>query len=657
MTGKQSNRFEFSELKGADELPVPPIPVERELYPNGAQLQPPATRKQPSKSWRLPLVGLGICCLFVGVGGAAFWWLTTPPPSPDCRQISPLSTDMERLLCAQESARSGDLPKILSGLELLGQWTPEHPLYREAQRLIAEWSAPVLTAARQQIDQSDLRGAIELASRIPKTSPLYKDAQAAIGEWKRYWKQGETIDTAARQAMKAQNWRLASEKISLLKDFSQAYWRTDRVNTLSQLLTAEQQGRQLLTQAQATAIGQPEQLGAAIVLISRMDNRTFAWTDAQKPLKQWSETLLSAGMQNWLKGNLNDAMTQARLVLPNPNLAQTAQDLLWLSQARQHAIASTTTLKPTPPQLWNLSAAISTAYLIQPTSRYYALAQTNRKQWQAQFQDLTLLQLAWGIGETPQLLPKQFAIWQAQQITAARPRRAQAQTLVSYWQAETRKLEDQPYLTYAQQLAQAGSISALRSAIAQVALITPKRPLRQEAQTLIASWTLKIQTIEDQPLLDRAWAVANQGNLNGAIQVAAGVAPGRALYGQAQSAIAGWQASIRVAELARLRQQEALRKPLVRSAEPTPRDQNSSNIGEPPNASSYSEPPGTFTEPDFAPTPSYPRIPTAPAPSYPSPSYSAPPVYEPMPPSVIVDTLPAPPAYQPYEPAPPPPNP
>lgn len=661
--GKQSNPFEFGEVDQVHSaLEVSTPDTERSPSGQRAKTSTKPPTPPPKRSWKLWLAAFSFCCVFLGIGGAAFWWLTTPPPSPDCKELSPIATDMEKLLCAQESARSGDVPKILAGLELLSQWTPDHPLYREAQRLIAEWSDPILAAARAKIDQSDLRGAVELASRIPKTSPSYKEAQAAIADWKRYWQQGEAISGAARTAMKAQNWALANEKILLLKEFSQKYWRFDRANALSQLVIAEQQGRRLAAQAvEAAKTQQPAQLGNAIALLSQVDTRTYAWAEAQPSLKQWSETLLTVGYQNWLKGDLNQAKVLAMPVLKNPNLAQTAQDLLWLSQARQHAIASTVTLKPTLPQLWNLSAAISTAQLIQPSSRYYNQAQTNLKNWQAQFQDLTLLQLAWGFGDVPQASAKQFAIWQAGQVTPERPRRAQAQTLISYWQVGIRKLEDNPYLLYARQLAEKATISAYREAIAQAQLITLNRPLRPEAQRLIAGWTQRIQVIEDQPMLDRAWALANQGDLNAAIQVAAGISAGRALYWEAQSAIGNWQATLRAAELARQREREAAAK-----ARKSPFELETPNPDEPfaPDGAIDGEPtPDGLPAPNSPPS-QYPYAP--PSSSNPPPASIYPPGTEPPPipayPAPYAPYAPAPkeppspPITQPFEPIPPPPN-
>ncbi len=659
MVGKQSNPFELDQSDSSGNL------VEMGQDSSKLTVALEKTNRSRSlwsrtKSWRWLLVSVSVFSVVGSISAAALWWLTTPPPSADCQKISSLSTDMEQLYCAQEAARSGELPKLLAGMDTLNHWAPDHPLYREAQRLIAEWSQPILTAARDRIVQSDLTGAVELASRIPKTSPLYPEAQADMTKWRQFWQQGEAIATAAQTALKAQRWDIATAKIGLLREFTQDYWRYERPNALAQQLESEQRSRRYFAQAQEVAKPkQPPQLGAAIAVASRMDTTTYAWSDAQKLLSQWSETLLALSYQNWVKGNLAESMALAKLVVPNPKLTQTAQDLVWLAQARSHSLGSRTTLKPTLPQLWNLTAAIATVDLLQPDSRYYPQAQANLKSWKAQLQDFSLLQLGWAVGSLPHPQALQLALWQGKQITSDRPRRAQAQTLVAYWQQELLKSEDLPYLAYAQKLAEKGSIPALQAAIAQANIVKAGRPLRPEAQTFVAAWTGNIQTIQDQPTLNRALALASQGNLNGAIQTAAEIAPNRSLYGQAQGAIGSWQAEIRAAELARIRAQETAIENSRRALNPTPANPRFPSYSEdfaPKDSDSPTDEPSESEPSESAPyresvprsqpyTPKYPR-------PYTSPSLESapPPPVEPAPPP----TEPVAPVYQPYEPAPPP---
>lgn len=499
-------------------------------------------------------LGLTSCLVFGGVGAWALVWLATPPPSADCKNISVLSPDMERLYCAQEAARSGDLPQLLAGLKFLEQWTPDHPLYKEAQKSIDEWSAAILRIAQQRIEQSDLKGAVELAKQIPKSSAVYQDAQVVMNQWQTLWQQGEAITTKARNAMKQQRWDEASQIISGLRNINHDYWRYQRSQQLSRQLLAEQQARRLFADAQGlAAFGAPTDLGAAIAAATKIDPTTYAWSEARRTVKQWSETLLALGVQRWRQNNLEDAIAVIQPVTLNPDLAQAAYDLMGLSYARQAAITGSNNLMPSFNQLSSLTTAVALASVIPADSRYYPLAQASIKEWQTQLQDSTQLQLANVIAQTGQTLSYDVAIAQAQQITPDRPRRIQAQTLVAMWKTAKQQVEDRPYLLYAQQLAEPGTLVALKAAIAQANRIVAGRALRPTAQTWVRDWYQAIQTIEDQPILDQAWSLAEQGDLNGAIQVAANIAPGRSLYWQAQGAIGDWQAQIRAAQAAQAR--------------------------------------------------------------------------------------------------------
>lgn len=523
------------------------------IQPPGRQLKLPQWIKV--RGWLF--LGLTSCLVFGGVGAWALVWLATPPPSADCQNISVLSPDMERLYCAQEAARSGDLPQLLAGLKFLEQWTPEHPLYHEAQKSIDEWSEAILRIAQQRIEQSDLKGAVELANQIPKSSPIYEDAQAVIGQWQTLWQQGEAITTKARNAMKQQRWDEASQNIASLREINHDYWRYQRPQMLSRQLLAEQQARRAFADAQRlAAFGAPVDLGLAIAAAVKIDATTYSWAEARRYVKQWSETLLALGVQRWRQNNLEDAIAAIQPVTLNSELAQAAYDLMGLSYARKFAVTASASLMPSFEQVRQLTTAIALAGVIPADSRYYPLAQASLKEWQTQLQDSTQLQLANVIARTGQTLSYEVAIAQAQQITRDRPRRLQAQTLVAMWRTTKQQVEDRPYLLYAQQLAEPGTLVALKAAIAQANQIPAGRALRGTAQTLVRSWNQAIQTIEDQPILDQAWSLAGQGNLNRAIQVAASITPGRSLYWQAQGAIGDWQAQIRASQAAQVRRSQ-----------------------------------------------------------------------------------------------------
>lgn len=660
------------DISGADDFNLPeeesqlgveqtlPATSEISLEP----IQTTSIEHQP-KGWGLGKLALIACGILSGIAGGALLWLLSLPPAIDCKQISALSPDMERLQCAQQAAQSGELPKLLEGMKTLEQWTPDNPLYGEAQRLMTEWSNSILTYARQKMQQSDYKGAVELAKQIPKSSPAYPDAQAQITEWQKEWQQFEKIYVAAQQALKSQNWNVALEQILALREADFTYWRSQQANALSQQLSDEKEARKLLQQANNLArSGSPEQLSTAITLLSQIKRKTFTWAEAQVNFQRWSENLLGIGFQHWQKGGLDQAIATAKRVSLNPDLAEEAENLIWLSHATKLRVGSVGDWEVSPTQLFKLVSASVIAAQIQPESRFYPQAQASLKSWRSQLQNVTQLQVAQMIANFWHPLSLQVAVDQAKQIPPKTPQRLQAQTLVAYWTREIERIEDRPYLTHARKLAEQGTIVSLQAAIAQAKQIRKGRALHGEAQSLIYAWGQQVEILEDQPILLNAQGLARQGRLNDAIQTAAQITPGRALYLEAQAAINDWSIEIRNLQNARYQQQESTRS----DSSPTPppgRDTKTpeNRWQEPPEFSEESapsegesftdEPPAYRDEP--APPATAPRS-DAPAPIAPvaPPETVAPEPIEPTPPSVTVPTEPvepAPPA--PAEPAPP----
>jgi hypothetical protein len=510
--------------------------------------------RSPSLKWIL--LALALCGAVSSLAVGAFIWLLTIPPTPECDQISTFSPDRERLYCAQQSAASGELPDLLAGIDLLGDWSAEHPLHNEAQDWLEQWSDAVLAIAQAKLYDSDLEGAIELAQQVPSTSPLYDQAQASIQDWQAVWDAGKGIYNQAQTAIRNKDWAGASQAISQLGTINSNYWRAHQTAALAQQVQVEKQAHEAWGRARNQAqANTPEGLSAAVTTVSQIDPSTYTWWEAQAEMNTWSEALLVMGLQKWEAGQVDEAIALGERVGLNPNLKGTAGDLVKLAQARKRAFGSGAHWTVSPKHLWSLMEAIALAEQIQPESKYYAQAQTSIDSWQQQLQDLTTLQaaqVAADLGQRPML---EYAIAQAHQVEAGRPRRVQAQTLVAHWNQEIERIEDQPHLVHARKLAEPKTVIALKRAIAEASKVHLGRALRPEAQALIFVWNQDIQVIEDQPILNQARTLAQQGNLYGAIAQAGQIQSGRALYWEAQGAIANWQAEIRAAEAAR-RQRE-----------------------------------------------------------------------------------------------------
>jgi len=505
-------------------------------------------RSRPLKSWNWSLLGLGAIVLSAGMGAAALMWLTTLPPLPDCGKMSPIAADSERLYCAQEAIRSGDLPQLVAGLQLVGQWSDDHPLYGEAQKLMASWSKAILAIANDKINHNDLPGAVETASHIPPNSPIYEEAQAAIAHWQEQWQQGETLYKMAQEALQNQYWDKAAEQVPALAQLENPYWQ-QRANQLTSQILSEKQARTQLVEARNLAKRQnSEALGEAIALAQQIDPSSHAWAEAKTELTQWSQALLKTGIQQWQQGNLEGAIALVQQTPPDPTLSPDASDLVQFSHAQRLAGWSEAQWQPSFKQIWGLMQALSTVNQIEPDSQLYRQSQTEREAWQSQLDDLIQLQFANLSASLGQRFSLESAIRQAELIGADRPRRVQAQTLVAHWRQEIERVEDRPYLRRARELAEPGTIPALKAAIAQASVIQLNRALRGEAQAAIATWNSRIETIEDQPFLDEARALASQGKRREAIASAEKIRSGRALYEEAQTAIRNWRTEIEIAE-------------------------------------------------------------------------------------------------------------
>jgi hypothetical protein len=522
-------------------VPVPPPPKARSPHP-----QRPRRLIALIQSIGWTALWLGVLALSGGLSMIAYQRLTDLPPVPDCQGLSPLAADAERLFCAREAAQSGYLGDLTSAVDLVRGWPADHPLQRDVQVLLKDWSQGLLKLANAEIGRSNLFGAIDIASRIPSTSPLYEEAQTAIAAWQHQWQEGETIYNEAQRALQAQNWDLAGDHLRALGQLENIYWRQQKVDALANQILLEQQAWQVLQQARQLAAGaNPAQLGTALELVQTISPQSYAWRAGEAELNRWSQLLISYGMQQWEEGNLEAAIALVDVVPPDPELAPEAYDFLQFSYAQRRAQVDTEFWKPTVAHVAGLLEAIATAQQIRPESPFYDQAQANLVQWQAQVGDALHLNLSDAIARIGSQTSLEIAIAHAARISPERPRRLQAQTLMAHWQQEVQRMEDRPILIQAQQTASANTIPALEAAIAQAQTIEQGRALRIEAQTVIATWRKRIERIEDQPILDEAIALGQSGRLPDAIQTAGRIGRDRALFAEAQRQIEDWQGNLR----------------------------------------------------------------------------------------------------------------
>lgn len=490
----------------------------------------------------------------VGSGAVGLWalaWLTRIPPLPDCTEISRFSSDSDRLICAETQMQSASADDLVQAVTLTANWPENHPLYEEAMPVLTEASQRLLQRATETMHTGDLDRAITLASAIPLDTPLRESAQAAIWNWRQEWAQGTAIAERVAQAVSDRDWSLAQTTLQELKSLDSDYWLAIRFEELQETIDQEQTAWAQLAQARSLAAsGDPDQLGQALTLAQQVRLTSDAWQEAKTEIDRWSQNLLIYSFQRWEVGDIEGAVAAVQKVPPDPTLAPEAQDLIQFSHAQRLADQSETAAGTAPSylQLFYLMEAIHAAEEIAPGSPFYDQAQVSRRDWTAQLADLRTLKLAAAIAGLHQPWAFTYATGIAATVPMDRPGRLQAQTLIAHWQDQIERLQDRPHLLRADYLARAGTIPALRQAIAEAGNIGLGRALRIEAQTRIAGWLDQIEVIEDQPILNEANTLATAGKLKEAIAALEAIEPGRALYEEAQAMADDWTRRVQIRE-------------------------------------------------------------------------------------------------------------
>jgi hypothetical protein len=486
-----------------------------------------------------------------GTGAGALVWLFVAPPVPDCERIGNLASDRERLYCADRAAEAGDTEQIVTALNMVSQWRDDHPLQWQATLSMRRWTDKLMAIARDKMKQGQQDEAIALLRQVPEASPLYGQVQATLANWDSTWNQGRQIYEEAEAALKAQNWDKAAEKAEALSELEDKYWRIEQFNRLMAKIETEKEAWQHLERARSAILWETaEEYQRAIGWARKVEPDSYAREEAQAEISRWSRALIEIAEQRREEGNFDRAIEVADMVPYDTYLNNEATDLITLIRVQERVEDTTGETANVPlfrQMLTYLDATAQLSRQIESDSPLYDEARSRIEQWQAHLQDLSQLKFARvlaSVGQPPML---ELAIAQAKTVAPDRPRRIRAQTEIAHWRNQIQKIEDRPYLNRAQQLARPDTVEAYEAAIAEARKVELGRALRVEAQTKIANWQNQIEIVEDRPILAEARALAEDGNLGEAIDVAQQIDPGRALYDDAQAEIDGWWADIQIA--------------------------------------------------------------------------------------------------------------
>ncbi|MGQ4646543.1 hypothetical protein [Lyngbya aestuarii] len=462
--------------------------------------------------------------------GALF--LTKLPPPIDCQKISPLSSDSERLYCAQLAAESGELEQLVAAIKLVENWPSDHPLHSEAQRMSQDWSEQIIALARQKVNQGDLSEAVKIALRLPTSSSLHQEVEATIADWKQQWNKGEELTSQFKDSLKVQKWQQAASLIRELSQSNLDYWRESRVNALTEHLTSEEQAWEQLEQARDLAkSNKPELLKKAIAISLKISPKSYVKAQAQEEQTRWSRSLLEIAAERFANQDFAGVISLAQEIPVSTSLYQEAQD--WIRLGRASGAAQEQNIPA-------LVDALAAAGEISNSSPIHQLAAQKSAEWLSQFQDHLELKYARALAGFGQEAGLRMAIDQAALVKLGSTQRIPAQTLIAQWQQQAQEIEDRKQLLLAQELAKTGKIGQLKTAVKIASQVQLGQPRRIEAQTWIAQWDRQIQVIEDQPTLDLARTLAQSRDLMAAISTAEQISSERALYPEAQEAIALW---------------------------------------------------------------------------------------------------------------------
>ncbi|MGB3492870.1 MAG: hypothetical protein WBA57_09090 [Elainellaceae cyanobacterium] len=522
--------------------PVAPPPLTPEEI--AALLEERRQRQARSRLWSLVWI-LGIVALS-SMGGIAYSLLTQLPPATDCEGLSPLTSDGERLYCAQVAAQSGDRADLIAGIQLIENWKPSHPMYRKAQVSMTEWSAALLNEAKLVLQEEGLEPAVEIATQVPPSSPLYEEAQDRINTWQQEWQQGEEMYAKAIAAMSEQSWGIASNQVRALGQLDFPYWKQTRADELSRRILHEQEAYQVLQAAQQKVEDDPSQIATALADLQEIASGKLVSDEAQALMQQWGDILIAKGMEALDAGDLSQALDFVQSVPLELIDEPMALDLVRLSQAKQLAELEPSHWQSNPVGLWRLMEAIAAAQAIEPDSLLYDEAQTAIAQWQGEREDLTQLQMAQWIASFGNRYAFDLAKRQAEAVAPRRPRRVQAQTLIAHWRQETQRILDRPFLVQAVTIAEAGTLESFRTAIAAVQSIDSSRAIFPQVEQAIAQWNQEIQAIEDGPILEEARQLATEGQWRDAIAKAETIGADRALHEIAQGNVAEWRSKLQL---------------------------------------------------------------------------------------------------------------
>ena len=476
--------------------------------------------------------------VFGGVGFLATWQLLNMQKSPNCPKIFwPIASASLRLYCAQLSADSRTVAGLLEAIALVEALPEDHPLRSQVNQQVEEWARDILNLAEKDYQAGNLEQAIAKARQIPNNMAVAAIIEERIAKWQGTWTEGNEILSKLEENLRASNWNQSFRLAVDLLNLNNEYWATVKYNeALAKITVAREDSSKLDNAFNLFARGGLDNWFKVIEEARKIQASSYAYQEAQKligktedKLKEYAERLIERKQWQALRDLANES----------------PKDLKIKADITDWSVLSTAALDAETGTVDGLEAGILGLEQIDPSRPLHQTALAMKERWQLQVQDVKILSEARDLAQAGTIEQYSAAIAKAGEVPRNNPLWSQAQQEIGSWNRQIQVIEDRPILERAQEIALPGDINSLSSAIIQARAIGKNRALYRDAQREIRGWQVRIERMEDQPILDQAQALANLKDYSTAIETANQIPPGRALSSEASQNIRRWRRELR----------------------------------------------------------------------------------------------------------------
>ena len=483
-------------------------------------------------SWQFVLITT--IAIVSGAGAFSVVSLFRIPNLPNCRAIFwPTASASMRLQCADSYADQGTVDFYLEAIELVDRLPEDHPLRGDINARIEEWARAILDLAEGAFNAGELDVAIATARKIPASTAAADLIEGRIRQWQGVWNDASDIYESAKANLIELKFQDAFSLAVQLLDVPNDYWSNTKYNELTRLVgLAREDSGKIGKAKQLAKRGTVAAFREAMELLTSINEDSVIYEAAQATQKELAVDMLKVAENALQRQRLSDAEIILALIPRNAGLNQEIADFQVFVDAYQRAWTG---------DALGLDAAITRLQSVSPDRPLYDRAQGLIGRWRSELTALAKLDEARQTAAKGTVADLRSAIAQAEQISRSNPRWDEASRQINRWRERVQTVEDQPILNRADQLANPGNPQALRAAIEEASKIRSDRALHAQASSRIGSWRRRLQQMEDQPILERARQQARSGDLSGAIATASQISSGRALYSEAQTDVGNWQ--------------------------------------------------------------------------------------------------------------------